>query len=69
MKNAIISRRGGGYVTVKFENYSPNVIPSGSTATALNVGRSIPGATTVKNYALFKEGKTAVDNYSSVVNT
>ena len=74
MANAIISRRGGGgYATVKFENYGHNLSLSKSSAPSLNTGRSGMGATTVGNYALFAGGTVndgesyswGVDTYDS----
>ena len=67
MGNAIISRRGGGYATVKFEKYGNYTLPTKSTATALSQGRSNLAATTVGSYALFGGGYSS--HYFSTVDT
>ena len=73
MGNALISRRGGGYSTVKFENYGNNLTLSKSYAPDLSYARSRMGATTVGDYALFAGGNitnsstfySTVDTYTS----
>ncbi len=58
MGNAIISRRGGGYATIKFENYNPdgNTLVKANSPTALNAGRTDLAGASVGNYALFVGG-------------
>jgi hypothetical protein len=48
VSQAIISRRGGGYATVKFENYGDVQTVEKGTSTNLVVGRAAPAATTVR---------------------
>ena len=65
MGNALISRRGGGYATVKFDNYAP-LLPTQSTPTALSQARERLAATTVGSYALFGGGYNGSSYYSTV---
>lgn len=58
MGNAIISRRGGGYATVKFENYGTLPLPTRSTPAVLSQARD-PAATTSGDYALFGGGTSS----------
>ena len=67
MAQALISRKGGGYSTITFNNVSDL---TRSTPTALSVGRSTLAATTVGNYALFGGGyggayQSVVDAYNT----
>ena len=68
MGNAIISRRGGGYATVKFENYGTLPLPTRSTPAVLSQARD-PAATTSGDYALFGGGtsSTSIPFFKSAV--
>ena len=65
MSQAIISRRGGGYATVKFENYGDEQTVEKGTSTNLVVIRTAPAATTLGNYALLGSG-TATGYYTKI---
>ena len=70
MGNALISRRGGGYATIKFENYYTHSGIEHSDAPNLKVARQRLSATTVGDYALFGGGdengySNAIDVYNS----
>ena len=62
MGNALLSKRGGGYAKIKFEDYFPHIIP-----TALSVARDNLAATTVGDYALFGGGYGFGSTYCSTV--
>ena len=64
MAEALISRRGGGGTTIKFENYSSL---KRENASNLSEGRSLLAATANENYALFAGGYDNATPYSSVV--
>ncbi len=66
MGNALITRRGGVYATIKFENYN-SPLQKGDALPALSQARSDLAATSVGNYALFGGGfppSSVVDAYN-----
>ena len=65
MSQAIISRRGGGYATVKFENYEDVQTVKKGTLTNFVVVITAPAATTVGNFALLGSG-TATGYYTKI---
>ena len=66
MSQAIISRRGGGYATVKFDGYRTHSGLEHSTTTELSLARNRLSAATVGEYALFGGGDVSL-NYKSNV--
>ena len=66
MSQAIISRRGGGYATVKFENYGNVQTVEKGMSTNLVVERTAPAATMIGNFALFGGGRDASSEQSTV---
>lgn len=68
MGNALISRRGGGYAKIEFDNYTPAFGELESRAAPnLSIARYNLAATTIGNYALFGGGSSNYsDKYSTV---
>ena len=69
MGNALISRRGGGgYATVKFENYNDDVlierVLESSFSSYLSNPKEELAATTIGNYALFAGGEYYSSSYT-----